>query len=211
MIEYDDEPIPGLPGRLPPDEHILWQGAPAWRSLARRAFHIRLVTAYFVILSTVSLVSATSSGTYLGFAITLSLGAIAIVLLNLLAWGAARTTIYTLTNRRIVMRIGIAVPKCINLPLSKIAPIDFRQLADGTGDLPLVLIGPPKLGYLALWPHAKPFNIVTPQPMLRSVQDASALAALLAHTCQAASPHGHVSDFQDAPKTAPTFAEAQVA
>ncbi|MFT6571624.1 MAG: hypothetical protein ACJAWY_003349, partial [Sphingomonas echinoides] len=28
MTEHDYEPIPGLPGLLPKDERILWQGAP---------------------------------------------------------------------------------------------------------------------------------------------------------------------------------------
>ncbi len=52
---------------------------------------------------------------------TILAGIAAVGLLHLLAWGSARTTIYTLTNRRIVMRIGMAVPKCINLPLTEIA------------------------------------------------------------------------------------------
>ena len=50
MTEYENEPIPGLPGRLPPGERILWQGSPEWRALARTAFHTRLVAGYFAAL-----------------------------------------------------------------------------------------------------------------------------------------------------------------
>ena len=41
-IEYEIEPIPGLPGNLPPGESILWQGSPDWQAFARSVFHTRL-------------------------------------------------------------------------------------------------------------------------------------------------------------------------
>ena len=41
MTEYEAEPIRGLPGLLPKGEHIVWQGAPQWQALSRRAFHTR--------------------------------------------------------------------------------------------------------------------------------------------------------------------------
>ena len=41
--DYAGEPIPGLPADLPEGERLLWQGSPAWMSLAVRAFHIRKV------------------------------------------------------------------------------------------------------------------------------------------------------------------------
>ena len=50
-VEYENEPIPGLPGIPPKGERILWQGSPDWRVLARTAFHTRLVTGYFVLLT----------------------------------------------------------------------------------------------------------------------------------------------------------------
>ena len=47
MSEYDHEPIRGLPGELPADEHIIWQSSPDWKHLARAALHIRLSALYF--------------------------------------------------------------------------------------------------------------------------------------------------------------------
>ena len=50
MMHHDDfasEPVPGLPERPPAGERILWQGAPDRRTLARTAYHTRLVAAYF--------------------------------------------------------------------------------------------------------------------------------------------------------------------
>ena len=214
MTEYDDEPVPGLPGRLPPGERMLWQGKPDARALARTAFHTRLVAGYFVLLAGWAMGGALASGeagAFVGVAGTLAAGAAALAVLHLLAWAAARSTIYTLTDRRLVLRIGVAVPKCINLPLGAIEAVDLRLRADGTGDLPLRLAGVPKLGYLALWPHARAWRIVAPQPMMRAVPNAAEVAAMVARACLAANPGGRVAAVEQATQPAPNFTEAMAA
>lgn len=193
MSEYEIEPVPGLPGLLPPGEHILWQGSPDRRVLAHSAFHTRIVGGYFALLAGWALLGAliqglTGPGDLTGVAMTVIVGIAGVGLLHLLAWGSARTTIYTLTNRRIVLRVGMAVPKCVNLPLGMIAAVDLAMRADGTGDLPLALNGAPKLGWLALWPHARPWHVLKPRPMLRAVPGAADIAALIVRTCRAAQP-----------------------
>lgn len=211
MIEHDEGAVYGLPGRLPADERILWQGSPDWRALARTAFHTRLIAGYFGVLSAVALAMAGPDGGYTGVAMTLGLGTAAVALLHLLAWGSARTTVYTLTNRRIVLRIGMAVPKCINLPLTQVAAIDLAARADGTGDMPLQLLGSPRLGYLALWPHARPWRVSRPQPMLRAVPMAGDVAALVARTCLAANPDGRVAAVEASPEPVRGLVGAQAA
>lgn len=181
ISEHDNEPIPGLPGFLPAGEHILWQGSPDWKRLALSAFHVRGIGAYFAVLAVVGL----TQGAWLGAAITVAMGLLGLAVLALLAWGSARTTLYTLTNKRIVMRIGIALPKCINLPLTLVGSAGLSLHRDGAGDIPLHLLGPQRLGYLALWPHARPWKVAEPQPMLRAVPDAQAVAAMLARACGA--------------------------
>jgi hypothetical protein len=209
VTEYENEPIRGLPGMLPPGEEIVWQGAPDWRMLARTAYSTRLVAGYFALLAGWALANAWSShGSYLGVEMTAGLGAVGLVLLHVMALLAAKTTVYTLTNRRIVLRIGIAVPKCINLPLKMVGAVDLALHADGTGDVPLVIAGPAKLGIIALWPHARPWKIVTPQPMMRAIPDAQNVAAMVARACRAANPHGHTV-MTDAPaQRVPAFAKA---
>ncbi len=213
MTEHDYEPIPGLPGLLPKDERILWQGAPDWRGLARSAYHTRLVTGYFVLLAGWSLGAALARGIqgpgdFSGVALTAMFGIIAVGLLNLLAWGAARTTLYTLTNRRIVLRVGIAFSKCINLPLPLVETVGLATQADGSGDVPLALTGDRKLGFLALWPHARPWQVANAQPMLRAVPDAANVAAQIARACLAVNPHGQLSQPATTNAAAPAFSQA---
>ena len=216
MSEYEHEPIPGLPGIPPAGETILWQGSPDRRALARTAFHTRLVAAYFVVLAAWALIGAvsdgvTAAGDLAGFAMTVIAGIAAVGLLNLLAWGSARTTIYTLTNRRIVLRIGMALPKCINLPLGLIEKIDVAAGANGTGDVAIAVAGRQRLGYLALWPHARAWKIGNPQPTMRALPDAATTAASISRHCLAANPAGRINQRAATEEAPPRYAEAAAA
>jgi Bacterial PH domain len=184
--EYDLEPIRGLPGTLPEGEHILWQGAPSWKRLARDAFKTRWIAAYFAAL----LLWAAIDGNASGFAMTLAVGAAGLALLHILAWLAARATVYTITNRRVVFRFGIALPKCVNLPMSAIAGAGLKRNADSTGDIPLALSGAHRLGYVQFWPHARPWKVAAPEPMMRALPDVASVAALLSEALVAAVPNG---------------------
>ncbi len=194
MSEYANEPIRGLPGHLPAGEVILWQGSPAWKRLALSAFHVRGVAFYFAALASFGVIQ----GSWRGALITVAVGIAGLGLLALLSWASARTTIYTLTNRRVVLRMGIALPKCINLPLTQIGSADLALHADDTGDISLKLTGSQRLGYAALWPHARPWKLAAAQPMLRAVPDARGASAMLARACGARLSIADKPDFEQA-------------
>ncbi len=176
MREHDIEPIRGLPGDLPPGEAILWQGAPDAWVFARSALGARWIGAYFVALVAWAMVG----GTPLGALLTAGFGGLALGLAYGFAALVARSTVYTITNRRVVLRIGIALSKCINLPLVKLDGADLRNLGAGYGDIALKLQGSTMLGYAMLWPHARPFRLAAPQPMLRALPNAAEAAGILA-------------------------------
>ncbi|EHP92042.1 photosynthetic complex putative assembly protein PuhB, partial [Methylorubrum extorquens] len=111
---------------------------------------------------------------------TLLIGLAALGLLSFLAWLVHRTTVYTLTDRRMVLHVGIALPITLNLPLTRIESADLRLFSDGTGDIPLRLPPGERVAYLHLWPHARPWRVSRPEPMLRSVPEARSVVALLA-------------------------------
>ena len=206
--EHEAEPVRGLPGRLPPGERILWQGSPAWMSLARRLLLVRWVAAYFGGLALWGVVGGSAP---FGVAITLGIGLAALALLCLFAWAVSRTTIYTLTNRRIVLRFGVALSKCINLPLRTIGTVAINPTADGTGDLALSLIEPIKLGYLQLWPHARPWRMRDPVPVMRMVPDAAGVGALITRALLDAVPAGRRVDAPVTVGEMPAYAQAAAA
>jgi Bacterial PH domain len=184
MSEYDHEPIRGLPGYLPEGETILWQGAPDWRQMVSNALHIRLVAFYFAAIVIWAMLRGDSNT---AIAVTL-LGLGVLAMFGAFAWGVSRTTIYTLTNKRLVLRLGVALNKCVNLPLSEIETANLKMLGNGHGNIVLSLKGAPRLGYLMLWPHARSLRIVRPQPMLRAVGDALAVSQMLYRATQKVQP-----------------------
>jgi hypothetical protein len=80
---------------------------------ARRVLHAGLVAAYFAVLLVWRIATGLSDGYTLSQIAfdsipLLGMAAAAILILSLLARLIARTTIYTITSRRVVMRFGVA-------------------------------------------------------------------------------------------------------
>jgi hypothetical protein len=182
--EHEFEAAYGLPEPLPKGESILWQGAPNFYDLAVRVFHLRKAAVYFLVLMF-------ARGSYLysldepaltilaGILLVAALGLTAMAALGILAWLTARTTAYTLTDQRIVMRIGIVLTLTFNLPLKRIETAGLSLTGKGFGDIPLALSGGDRIGWLNLWPHARPWRLAKPEPMLRCIADAQTLASML--------------------------------
>lgn len=190
--EHEFEPVRGLPEALPSGERMLWQGSPDPAAVARRIYRVGLVAAYFAVMLAlpVAVAVADGRGAVAGLAnaaLLAPLAAIALAMLVLLAWLTARTTLYTITDRRVVMRIGIVLTLTFNLPFAAIASARRRVLADGTGDIVLELTTANHIGYLNLWPHARPWHLKHPQPALRCVREADRVAAILGDAVAASS------------------------
>ncbi len=175
--EHDYEPVRGLPERLPPGEEVLWQGAPNWRALARRAFHADKVALYFALLLLWQAAVVVGQGRPFAELTAAAMwyvpmGVIAAGILAFFAWLNARMTVYTITNRRVVVKFGVALPMTVNLPFSVVRDVQFKGHRDGSGDLALVLGGDERVSYIHLWPHVRRWHFSNPQPMLRCVPGA---------------------------------------
>jgi hypothetical protein len=173
-----------LPEALPAGERLLWQGSPAWWPLARRAFHIRKVAIYFLALAAWRMISAGADGGSLIGVVTagawvLPVGIGSLGLLALLAYCSSRTTVYTITSRRLVMRVGIALPITLNIPFARIGSAAVTVDRAGNGDIPVAISGKDRIAYAVLWPHARPWRFARPEPMLRAVPQAERVARIL--------------------------------
>ena len=170
--------------RLANDEAIVWRGRPSWYGLACDAFHLRAIAGYFAIIIALNVYQAWSK--HLAFAKALHgsvplLVAVAGAMLVVagLAWLTARTTRYTITDRRVILHYGVAMPATLSLPYSQIVKASVAIHKDHSGDIPLVLRNGNRMPYLKLWPLAKPWAVAEPQPMLRRVPKAAVVGGLL--------------------------------
>lgn len=191
--EEGGEPVRGLPQALPDGEQILWQGGPGILAFAIHALHVRFVLAYCVLATSWRLANLETAGASAaemrGVAISAGIGAVAgLALLFLLAWLMARSTVYTVTSKRVVLRYGAAIRKYVNLPFEQITSVDMRRYGKDKGDIVLVLSSTGGLGFLKLWPHARPMRFSRPQPMLRNLADVETAARALSSAIAAHAP-----------------------
>lgn len=210
ILDHDDynlEPRKGLPEHLPPGEHLLWQGAPSAPLMARRVFYTRLLGIYFTLLilghgvfslrDGVPIAEVTASGFWM-----LTMAAIALAILMGLAIGYARTTLYTITTERLVLRFGLAIPLVINIPLRHIYAADMRRHEDGSGDIVLRVARHKAVSYVALWPNVRPASFLRADPALRCLADvdgaAQALASIAPANASRSSTRDAVSEAQSA-------------
>ncbi|MEM6411377.1 MAG: photosynthetic complex putative assembly protein PuhB [Pseudomonadota bacterium] len=192
----DAEPMRGLPEVLPEDETLLWQGRPSAVGLMFGAFRVRWIIAYFVLttfgrLSYMASVDAAPQAMN-SVALTSVLTCIlAVTILGVIAFAMSRAAIFTITSKRVVIRHGVALPKFVNAPFSRMQSAQLRRRSPRLGDIALQMEEAGRTPYLHLWPFAKPFKYTEPQPMLRSLREPETIAKLLAEAVQNHAP-GHV-------------------
>ncbi len=181
MSGHDDfafEAMPGLPERPPLGEDILCD-----------AYGLHWIAGYFALIILWRAATGYADG---GAALAVAMG-LPYLLLGLLglgvvyglAWIQARTTVYTLTSARVVLRIGAALPVTFNLPFVKIGAANLDLRRDGTGTIALDTLGSTRISYLIAWPHVRPWRMAKTEPALRSIPDAKRVAALLSEAAEA--------------------------
>jgi len=186
--DFNFEPVRGLPEQLPKGEHILWQGAPDPKRLAREVLGVRWVAGYFLLLAfwRIGVSSADipfSAAILHGIPFIVS-GIFACGILYGIAYVQARSTVYTLTNKRVAMRIGAALTMTLNLPYTWIGTAKLDLKNTGHGTLAFELIGETKVSYLMSWPHVRPWHIARTQPAFRCIADAENVAGIFAEAAE---------------------------
>lgn len=186
--DFAVEPIKGLPGLPPEGEEILWQGHPNWWALSKDSLNIYWVFGYFFLLALwrfLTLYDVSGSGHAFAVAIPfVLLGLATCSILALIAYIQARCTVYTITSKRVVLRIGAAITITINLPYNKIVNATLGLRGDGTGNISFQLSEPRKFSFFILWPHSRPWKIAKPQPSFRSIDNPKEVASILSEAAK---------------------------
>lgn len=190
-MHHDDfkfEPVRGLPEELPADEYILWQGAPNPLRLAKDAWALNWVLGYFALLAVVRVIivapdMSLTAAMAQGLPFLLAGAAVALIIIGV-ATVQARSTVYTLTNKRAAMRIGAALTMTLNLPYVCIGNAQAATRPSGLGTITFELIGDTRLSYLMTWPHVRPWHMRRTQPAFRAIPDAARVATIFAEAAE---------------------------
>jgi hypothetical protein len=201
--DFAFEPVPGLPALLPAGEHVLWRGSPEPWAFTWDVMRLRAVGIVCLGVLAWRIGAGVHDGLSFG-TITVSalwtIGLIGLLLGVLVTAGQlmARGTIYTVTNRRLVIRHGVAMPMAINIPFAKVEGAAVSKLAHGCGTVALQMDRTSRASFVALWPHARPFWFLRPEPVIRAVADVEPLARIVADALGA-----HVRSAPPATRTKP--------
>jgi hypothetical protein len=68
----------------------------------------------------------------------------------------------------------------VNLPFGRIAGAGLKHHSGGAGDIPLQLMSAERMALFMVWPHARPWRITRPEPMLRCIPRVEEAAGVLA-------------------------------
>ena len=182
MTALRQDDIKPLPGPLPDGEHVLWQRSPLWQPFGRRVFHTYKIALYFVIiLAWVAIAAALGGGlgdAWRSLLWTLPPALGVVLLLGFFAWAYSRNTVYTITNKRVIIQSGLAFTTAINLPFSKLYSADMKTFSDGSGDIELSMSGP-RILYSMIWPNNRLFAIKRPRPVLWALPEPRQAADIL--------------------------------
>ncbi|NKI34865.1 PH domain-containing protein [Wenzhouxiangella sp. XN79A] len=183
MSEIRVKPIKPLPEPLPAGERVLWQGTPDWRPYSRRVFQLAKFGVYFLAIvvwvaaaAYLDQRSLAAMARSLVWSLPTSLGVLGMIALT--GWAYARSSVYTITTKRVVIEGGIALQTSVNLPFAKVTRADLKTFEDGTGDIELELSGP-RLLYSMVWPNLRWLRINRPVPVMRAIEDPKRVAELL--------------------------------
>jgi len=182
--------LPGVDQPLPEGEELLWTGRPQVGLQLRHSLALRLAGLWLALAALLPFLQPTEAGAGPPLAHLAWVGVTAAVILAMasgFAWLVHRTTTYAITDRRVVLAHGIALPSVLNIPLERLSGATSKVHADGSGDISLPLKdGEERIGYALLWPHARPWRIARPQPSLRWLDDVEEAAAVLTRSAMAA-------------------------
>ena len=187
--DFAFEPIRGLPERPPEGEVILWQGQPNWLRLSVDSLNIWWVLGYFIFLFFWRFVSVSDMmPIYQAVLVSLpflALGLIVTLLLMLVGFIQANATVYTITNKRVVMRIGAALTVTLNLPFTEIENAAIASSSKNFGSIVIDTKQDSKFSFLVLWPHARAWHFKKPQPSLKCIPNAAEVAEILSNAAKA--------------------------
>ena len=181
--DFAVEPIEGLPELLPKGEVILWQGRPNWLRLTIESLNLWWVIGYFGLLAAwrfLTVIDYMPLGSAFSASIPfLFVAAFVGLLLCGVGYIQAKETLYTITNRRVVMRIGAALTLTLNLPFTKIDNAAVAKKRGGFGNIAFETSGDTKFSFFVLWPHARSWYFGKPQPTLKCIPDIEKVSSIL--------------------------------
>ena len=171
---------------IPNGESILWKGRPSLWGFSWNLFGLKWITLYLSMLSIVSVARFFASDFYTAFYVDflpffLS-GIFASIILIGLAAIQAYSTVYIITENRVIIKTGAALSFLISMPFKKIKEVNLQKRGASIGTISFELFSNKRVPYISCWPSVRPWKFKKTQPAFSCVRSVDEVATILRKT-----------------------------
>ena len=171
---------------IPNGESILWKGRPSLWGFSWNLFGLKWITLYLSMLSIVSVARFFASDFYTAFYVDflpffLS-GIFASIILIGLAAIQTYSTVYIITENRVIIKTGAALSFLISMPFKKIKEVNLQKRGASIGTISFELLSEKRVPYISCWPSVRPWKFKRTQPAFSCVRSVDEVATILRKT-----------------------------
>ena len=171
---------------IPNGESILWKGRPSLWGFSWNLFGLKWITLYLSMLSIVSVARFFASDFYTAFYVDflpffLS-GIFASIILIGLAATQTYSTVYIITENRVIIKTGAALSFLISMPFKKIKEVNLQKRGASIGTISFELLSEKRVPYISCWPSVRPWKFKRTQPAFSCIGAVDEVATILRKT-----------------------------
>jgi len=171
---------------IPNGESILWKGRPSLWGFSWNLFGLKWITLYLSMLSIVSVARFFASDFYTAFYVDflpffLS-GIFASIILIGLAATQTYSTVYIITENRVIIKTGAALSFLISMPFKMIKEVNLQKRGASIGTISFELLSEKRVPYISCWPSVRPWKFKRTQPAFSCVRSVDEVATILRKT-----------------------------
>ena len=168
---------------IPEGESILWKGKPSFWGFSWYFFGLKLLAFYLIILSVVFAARLTVTDFFTAFVVDflpfLLSGILTSCILMALAKIQSQSSVYIITENRVIIKSGAALSFLISMPFKKIKAVNLQKRKGSLGTISFELNSGKRVPYISCWPSVRPWRFKKTEPAFSCIENVDEVATIL--------------------------------
>ena len=168
---------------IPEGESILWKGKPSFWGFSWYFFGLKLLAFYLIILSVVFAARLTVTDFFTAFVVDflpfLLSGILTSFILMALAKIQSQSSVYIITENRVIIKSGAALSFLISMPFKKIKAVNLQKRKGSLGTISFELNSGKRVPYVSCWPSVRPWRFKNTEPAFSCIENVDEVATIL--------------------------------
>ena len=168
---------------IPEGESILWKGKPSFWGFSWYFFGLKLLAFYLIILSVVFAARLTVTDFFTAFIVDflpfLLSGILTSFILMALAKIQSQSSVYIITENRVIIKSGAALSFLISMPFKKIKAVNLQKRKGSLGTISFELNSGKRVPYISCWPSVRPWRFKKTEPAFSCIENVDEVATIL--------------------------------